>query len=347
MRFNLPIAALLAAATLAGCSRNKAPAPADTARTRDEILALQKRFRTAMRSKDAAALAALMTPDFQQENADGSRMSREQVVAELRKTWPKIASVKEWKMDLGDVHTEGDSATADVHDRMTVLLVKPVDGRRTVSVEETTETTWRRTPEGWRYHRIAEQTEPGKPLAAAPSDGMAGGMHFVPVKQWAKDSRREQEAMRQAQVRREAARVKPVSKAPPGMTAAQARQMLSDLYARYRQAVRRKDLAGTLSFLTDDYTVQSGGSALPRWEVEKGLRTDFARTRSIDKWDMTIQDVAAHGSTLVVVLRENRSALVTDAQGQTRRVNSTDRMRDTWVKTPKGWKTQKTEIIPD
>jgi ketosteroid isomerase-like protein len=169
----------------------------------------------------------------------------------------------------------------------------------------------------------------------------------VPVKEWAKGSRNARAAYIAEQRRKEAASVKTARKAPPGMTPQQTRQMLTDLYARYREAVRRKDAKAALALLTDDYTVEAGQVALPRWEVEKSLRRDLDRTRSISKWTMTLQDIAMQGNALVVVLTEDRSAVVEDDKGRPRRVNAHDRMRDTWIKTSSGWKTRKTEILPD
>lgn len=334
----IPISmAVAVTVAFAGCSRQK-PASTEISKDQQEITALQARFRQAVRQKDLPGVLALMTPDFTQVHSDGSTLSRDQAAAEMRKSWPMIRSIGDWTMELKNLKVRGDTAEADVTERMqAVVETKPGDVA-TWDIADSSHSVWQRTADGWRYKRMTD-TSPRK-LARQP------GMHFVSVDQWAENSRREREAMYREQRRSDAARAKPEQKAPKGMSPGQARKMLTDLYAQYRQAVRRKDVKAALGILTDDYSVQAGNTAVPRWEVEKSLKQDFARTRSIDKWDMTIQDVAAHGNTLVVVLKESRSAMVDDANGRPRRVETEDRMRDTWVKTSAGWKNQKTEIIP-
>lgn len=338
----IPMALIgLTIAGLAGCSRRNASAPDDTAQARREILALQDQYRHAVRSKDVNAAAALMTPDFTLVK-NGTAVPREKLLAQMRKTIDGLDSIEDWTMDLQDFEVEGNTAKGVVRDRMSAMINVPPRGVAPITVTSVSRTVWERTPSGWRYKRTTESSYAEK------SGGEAlGGLSYVSVKQWEENARKERQAWAAEQDRKTAKTVKATPKAPPGMTPQQARQLLTDLYARYRQAVRRKDAAAALALLTDDYTVTQNNTAIPRWEVEKGMRQDFARTRSIDRWDMAIQDVAAHGDTMVVVLKENRSAMVTGSDGRPRRVNTQDRMRDTWVKTNDGWKTQKTEVIAD
>jgi ketosteroid isomerase-like protein len=155
---------LLAAATMAGCSKDKAPAPGDKAQTRQDILALQKRFRDAVRAKNAPAVVALMAPDFVQVNEDGTILSRDEVAGELKKTWPAIQSIQSWTMDLDGLTVEGRTAEARVTDRLKAVVKKPQGGTRTVEVRETTRTVWEYTPDGWRYKRITESPD----VAVAP-----------------------------------------------------------------------------------------------------------------------------------------------------------------------------------
>ena len=106
-----------------------------------------------------------------------------------------------------------------------------------------------------------------------------------------------------------------------------------------------KDAKAALGYLTDDYSVQDRNSTISRWQVEEGLRNDIARTKSISNWTMDLQDIGMRDGALVVVLKENRSAVVTGENGRTRQITARTTMRDTWGKTPAGWKTRRTEIV--
>jgi ketosteroid isomerase-like protein len=342
MRASL-LAVCIVTALSAGCSKQapspSAPAGSDVSAVRKDISDLQEKFRDAVRAKDADAVLALMTPDFQQTKKSGETISRAEAAKEMRASWPTILSIGAWTMDTSDLTVSGDTAQALVRDHM-VLQVPDARGLpRTLQMNDTSRTTWKRTPAGWRYYRMKDEG------ASAKNYKDTSGLDFVPAAQWERESTRERRGLAAAKRRHELATAKPVARAAAGMTAAQTRQMLTDLYARYRSAVRRKDAGAALALLTEDYSVVANNTVIPRWQVEKDLRSDMARTQSIGEWTMTLQDIGVHDGAIVVVLKERRRATITGNGGRSQQVNVRDTMRDTWVKTPKGWQTQKTEMV--
>jgi ketosteroid isomerase-like protein len=315
------------------------PSVSEGSAVRADLTDLQEKFRDAVRAKDADAVVALMTPDFQQTKKTGETISRAQAAKEMRAGWPTILSIGAWTMDISDLTVNGDTARGLVRDHMVIQVPDPRGLPRTLQVNDTSRTTWKRTPAGWRYYRMQDEG------ASAKNYKDTNGLDFVPAAQWERESARERHGLAAAKRRKELATAKPTPRAAAGMTAAQTRQMLTDLYARYRSAVRRKDADAALALLTEDYSVVADNTVIPRWQVEKGLRTDIARTRSLGEWTMTLQDIVVHDGAIVVVLKERRTATVTEPGGRTKQVNVRDTMRDTWVKTSKGWQTQKTEMV--
>jgi len=292
-----------------------------------------------VRAKDADAVLALMAPDFTQVKGNGATLNRTQVARQMRATWPDIQSIDAWTMDLSDFTLKGREAQARVKDQMTAGIR---DGRgqvRIVKINDISETTWVYTPKGWRYKRIEDV---GKGPAAEMAD--AGNVQYVSGKAWARESYEGRQALRRKQREKELASMKEAPKAPPGMTPAKTRAMLTDLYAQYRTAIRRKDAEAALSLFTDDYAVQVGGQRLTRAQVRQGLDEEAARVRSVNAWTMDLEDIAYLNGHLVVVLKERRTVTLDDG-GRTRRVTTNTTMRDTWVKTGDGWKTQLTEVI--
>jgi ketosteroid isomerase-like protein len=338
MRATSIIIGLLAAGLLAGCSRGGSEQTAEAARK--DIVALQKQFREAVRAKNVDGVLALMTADFKQVDAKGKTLTKAQAGEEMKSSWPALRQIGAWSMGLDDFKVKGNTAEGRVHDRM-MARVKQTDGVvRSVELDSVSRTVWERTAAGWRYKRMTEVKED----ATAAADPMAK-VDFVPVKEWAKESGRERDALLAKRRSEERAALKAAPKAAPGMTATQTRQMLTDLYAGYRRAIRAKDAAAALGYLTPDYSVEVPAGVIPRYEVEKALKQDFKRTKSVSNWDMTIQDVGMRDGALVVVLKETRTAVITDNNGRDRRVTSRDVMRDTWFKTDKGWKNSQTEIL--
>jgi len=67
----------------------------------------------------------------------------------------------------------------------------------------------------------------------------------------------------------------------------------------------------------------------------------------VDKRTTTIEKMEIKGNTARVITQEELAVTMVDAQGKPHKVVSKATTRDTWVKTPQGWKVKMTEILDE
>jgi hypothetical protein len=121
---------------------------------------------------------------------------------------------------------------------------------------------------------------------------------------------------------------------------------IEEQLARYRQAVRTKDVAAALSIFDVSFRVvlpngkiQSANSAAA--ELERFIK----ETVTMDPWTMKLGPVAIKGTVATVKVSEDfqRTFRTPGGSGQTTRELS--EVLDTWMKTPKGWKLKEVKLL--
>lgn len=121
--------------------------------------------------------------------------------------------------------------------------------------------------------------------------------------------------------------------------------------AEYDKTVRyakQKNVDGLLRQMTPDFLYKTrDGQVLNKQTVEMIMRQEYARYKSVDKRTTAIKRMVIRGNTARVTTEERIAVTVLDSQGRLRKVDNRATTRDTWVKTPQGWKVKMTEILDE
>jgi ketosteroid isomerase-like protein len=127
---------------------------------------------------------------------------------------------------------------------------------------------------------------------------------------------------------------------------ADAKKDVEALMARYQQAFRKKDIAAMRAMTMPDFTMKPlTGRASTRQEVLSGLLAQMNAVQSIASWTLTIERFSVKGSTATAIVRERMSAVFRDGYGNRQTNVTASRLRDTFRRTPDGWKYQKAEEL--
>lgn len=121
--------------------------------------------------------------------------------------------------------------------------------------------------------------------------------------------------------------------------------------AEYNKTIRytkQKNVDGLLRQMTPDFLYKTkSGQVLSKQMVEMLMREQYARTKSVDKRTTTIKTMGIKGNTAQVTTAEEAVFTILDAQGHPHKLRSVATTRDTWVKTPQGWKVKMTEVLDE
>ena len=130
------------------------PDAPDLATVRREIEAWYDENTAAFLAEDVDAIMALRTGDFHTVSPDGAVRDR----AEMEQyTVGFLNGVERWidlEFELDSLTVSGDLARAVVHQQVVRMALRPDNQVHHVETWATQNETWRRTPEGWRLHRV-------------------------------------------------------------------------------------------------------------------------------------------------------------------------------------------------
>ena len=119
-------------------------------------------------------------------------------------------------------------------------------------------------------------------------------------------------------------------------------------YARTVQYSKQKNVEGLLRQMAPDFLYKAkNGNVMNKQMVEQAMRAQYALIQSVDKRTTTIKKMEIKGNTARVITQEELAVTMVDAQGKPHKVVSKATTRDTWVKTPQGWKVKMTEILDE
>ncbi len=119
-------------------------------------------------------------------------------------------------------------------------------------------------------------------------------------------------------------------------------------YARTVQYSKQKNVEGLLRQMAPDFLYKAkNGNVMNKQMVEQAMRAQYALIKSVDKRTTTIKKMEIKGNTARVITQEELAVTLVDAQGKPHKVVSKATTRDTWVKTPQGWKVKMTEILDE
>ena len=125
------------------------------------------------------------------------------------------------------------------------------------------------------------------------------------------------------------------------------RRELEATYAKVAEAYRNKDIKAFMDDKTADFTARSlNGNVATREQVEAGVRQRMGRIKRLNYLKVKLKELTVTGDVAVAITTQEFSRVVADAQGNERTVVSKGTThRDTWVKTPAGWKIKTVEEL--
>lgn len=128
----------------------------------------------------------------------------------------------------------------------------------------------------------------------------------------------------------------------------QAERAIRAEYAKTVRYMKQKNLEGLLRQMTPDFLYKTPkGEVMNKQMVEMAMREQFRLMRSVQKRTTTIKKMEFKGNTVLVTTEEELAFTFADAQGKPHKAYTKATTRDTWVKTPQGWKVKMTESLSE
>lgn len=119
-------------------------------------------------------------------------------------------------------------------------------------------------------------------------------------------------------------------------------------YDRILRYTKQKNVEGLLRMMTPDFLYKTQrGTVMSKQAVEMAMRDHYARVQSVKKRATTIKKMEFRGNTVRVTTAESFVAIMLDSLGKPHEYVNRATTRDTWVKTPQGWKIKMTEILSE
>lgn len=120
------------------------------------------------------------------------------------------------------------------------------------------------------------------------------------------------------------------------------------IYAKLDALYRKKDVAKLMKMLTPDATYKEvSGKTMNYKEMDTLMRQQLAAIQSIDAFKTTIKKLTVKGTTAKSETSMTLKGKVTDPQGKMHAMTSMSTTRDTWTKTPQGWRIKMIEALTD
>jgi len=137
------------------------------------------------------------------------------------------------------------------------------------------------------------------------------------------------------------------STASPNGAAALERE-LTALYARQADAVMAQDAAALMSFNAPDHQVKLlDGDSVSRAKLEEGLTAFYASGRLVRElsFSFDLLDVAPRGDDVITLVEQKDHRVQLRSDEKPHEIDARVLHRDSWRKTPEGWKRYLTEEV--
>jgi len=122
----------------------------------------------------------------------------------------------------------------------------------------------------------------------------------------------------------------------------EARLSILSAYNQSLDALRKGDADAALSIDTDDWTsITTGQTPRTKQELEPFIRRDIANLKPPAAWAATFQPTGTSTGIQIyeIILKDPSTAIVLCLVGnKSKNIWTGSHVRDTWIKTPAGWK---------
>jgi len=115
------------------------------------------------------------------------------------------------------------------------------------------------------------------------------------------------------------------------------RKTLMAKYNAFTAAFQAKDIDKVSAMMTDDYTATQGAQTFTRDQIVTDFKGRMAASSNV-KWPRTIKSLTVAGNNAIVVVDGHFTGTMTDPKNTKHDFEFTATSKDTWTKTPQGWK---------
>jgi ketosteroid isomerase-like protein len=122
------------------------------------------------------------------------------------------------------------------------------------------------------------------------------------------------------------------------------KKQLTANYKAFSTAFQTKNIDSVAGLMTDDYTVvQPGGQIAKKAQIVATFKQEAAMM-SDTKWVRTITNLTTKGNQAIAIVDGNFTGHLAGQDGKAHDFKLVATTQDTWTKTPKGYKLQKSVV---
>jgi hypothetical protein len=133
--------------------------------------------------------------------------------------------------------------------------------------------------------------------------------------------------------------------AASAQSASAARQELAADYTRIARSFEKKDTRAIIALAAPDFTMKMGRRMLNARQAERELKREIALIDSIQRVVLTIQNFTFQGKRAIATISVLFVGTLSDDRGRQHSLTMAGVTRDTWVKTPHGWRIQRVDTL--
>ncbi len=120
------------------------------------------------------------------------------------------------------------------------------------------------------------------------------------------------------------------------------------LYERQAELLKKRDVRGFMEFNAPDYSVRlKNGTTLTREQLETGMSDFFTSGKLVRqiRFGYKLKEATARGDTAMVLVEQKDKRVQIRRDGKPHEVEANVIHRETWVRTPEGWRRVLTEEV--
>lgn len=118
-------------------------------------------------------------------------------------------------------------------------------------------------------------------------------------------------------------------------------------YDKLCAAMKSKNIDGVMKMGTKDFSYTEKGQTMGGEQMKQMMQQQFAAMKSCDKMVMKIDKLTVKGNTATVMSSSEGVMTIGGADGKTHKMADKNTSKDTWVKTPEGWKCKNVTVLTD
>ena len=122
-------------------------------------------------------------------------------------------------------------------------------------------------------------------------------------------------------------------------------QELTADYNRIARSFQKKDTHAIMALAAPGFTMKMGGRVLNARQAEQELKREIVFIETIRRVVLTIQSFKLQGKRAIATVSVSFAGTTEDDRGRRHTLTMDGITRDTWIKTPHGWRIQHVDTV--